>query len=125
LDGQRAHVVTSGPATEVALWIAATHTAVASFLVVDPEPCDGSLDGADGSARARWWDALPGRAALARADVEVKTFYSDGLELCTAAPAPLGLPEVVAWVERALADESNQPGAGTPTRSPRDWKGAS
>ncbi|WP_436498812.1 hypothetical protein [Actinokineospora sp. HUAS TT18] len=96
-DGRHTHIVTSGPAVELALWLTAAHQ-ITTFLAVDPEPCDGSLACVDGPTRARWWDALPERDAAVHAGVAVHSFYSDPLDLHSPAPAPLGLPEVVSLV---------------------------
>jgi len=101
LPGRNAHLVTSGLGTELALRLAAGRASgVGSVFLVDPEPFDGSLTGADSVERSAWWKDAGLGAELAEKGVLVRVFHSDGLGI--AAPAPLGLPQVVDWVRGAV-----------------------
>lgn len=104
LPGRSTHLVTSGLGTELALRLATGRAPdVRSVLLVDPEPCDGSLARADAAERRAWWADSALGADLAESGVRVRVFHSDGLGLAGSAPAPLGLPEVVDWVRGVVA----------------------
>lgn len=105
LPGRSAHLVTSGLGTELALRLAAARASgVRSVFLVDPEPCDGSLAGAASVERSAWWEDADLGVDLADSGVVVRVFHSDGLGI--AAPAPLGLPQVVDWVRGAVGGAS-------------------
>lgn len=92
--GRRVHIVTSGAATEPVLWVAgAQPRKVKSFVAIDPESC------APDSPWGEWARVLEDEGAVVRC---FQTAQED-VDLRRPPPAPLGLPEVVAWVAETIA----------------------
>ncbi|HJQ46845.1 MAG TPA: hypothetical protein VJ870_11065 [Amycolatopsis sp.] len=102
------HVVASGPYAEEALRLAERHTEpVRSVLLVDPAASRYVGPGHGAEADERWEDDTEKRRwALTRSGVDVRTVaHSEGGDLDRiAAPLPLGHPDVVAGVEKAIAE---------------------
>ncbi len=81
-------------ATEPALWVAGAQARkVKSFVAVDPESC------APDSPWGEWARGLQDEGAVVRC---FQTAQED-VDLRRPPPAPLGLPEVVAWVAETIA----------------------
>ena len=106
--GKVVHVVASGPYAEEALRLAERHTEpVRSVLLVDPA-ARGHVAPGDGAEADEHWedDTEQQRWALTRSGVDVHTVaHSEGgARDRIPAPLPLGHPDVVAGVKKAIAD---------------------
>ncbi|HVW40715.1 MAG TPA: hypothetical protein VHC18_05135 [Amycolatopsis sp.] len=106
--GKVVHVVASGPYAEEALRLAERHTEpVRSVLLVDPA-ASGYVSPGNGAAADEHWeqDTEKQRWALTRCGVDVHTVaHSEGGDADRIpAPLPLGHPDVVAGVTKAIAE---------------------
>lgn len=104
------HVVASGPCTDEALRLAEAHTeAIRSVLLVDPG-ATGYVEPGDGPEVSEEWEreTEKRRWALTRSgvDVHVVAHSSGGERDRVPAPLPLGHPDVVAAVKKAIAELS-------------------
>jgi hypothetical protein len=109
-EGKIVHLVASGPCTDEALRLAEAHPeAVRSVLLVDPG-ASGFVEAGDGPDVAEEWERATEqrRWALTRSgvDVQVVAHSSGGERDRIPAPLPLGHPDVVAGVKKAIAELS-------------------
>ncbi|MGI6871657.1 hypothetical protein [Amycolatopsis sp. 3B14] len=105
------HVVASGPFADGALRLAEKHSgALRSLLLVDPA-ADQFVPPGDGEIADRHWedDHRERIDALAKSGVPVRVVAhsTGGAEDRIPAPLPLGHPDVVAGVERAITELEN------------------
>jgi len=106
--GRTLHVVASGPVADGALRLAERHAGtVRSVLLVDPG-AEGFVPPGSGEAADQVWanDHRDRIDALASDGVEVRVVAhsTGGADDRVPAPLPLGHPEVVAGVERAVSE---------------------
>jgi hypothetical protein len=107
-NGKTVHVLTSGPCTDEALRLAEAHTErVRSVLLVDPGATGFVEPGHGDDVDEKWeHDSEQRRWALTRSgvDVRVVAHSSGGARDRIPAPLPLGHPDVVTGVKKAIAE---------------------
>ncbi|GAB2966820.1 hypothetical protein LWP59_21615 [Amycolatopsis acidiphila] len=109
-NGKTVHILSSGPSTDEALRLAEAHTeSVRSVLLVDPG-ATGFVAAGDGEDVAQQWEreTEQRRWALTRSGIDVRVIaHSSGGERDRIpAPLPLGHPDVVTAVKKAIAEFS-------------------
>lgn len=109
--GEVVHVVASGPFADGALRLAEQHTdAVRAVLLVDPAAGRFVPPGDGGSADRHWAQDNRERIhglANSGVDVRVVAHSTGGADDRIPAPLPLGHPDVVAGVDRAITEFGN------------------